>query len=144
MRYNRLFESQSIDLNNIDWSLYIRNFWNSTPTEEDYEEDFYDAMERANANFNTAWNVYCDNLIMDGEKSIYFYRDFYNFLKNTYLTNNSVLKYFSDETEACLSFLGWLFSVTNDPEYDNLYTIIAIWKGQGSLTWDGKPLQNYL
>lgn len=35
MRYNRLFESQSIDLNNIDWSLYIRNFWNSTPTEED-------------------------------------------------------------------------------------------------------------
>ena len=52
MRYNRLFENQTINLNNIDWSLYIENFWNSNPTEEDYEKDFYAAMDRANGDFN--------------------------------------------------------------------------------------------
>ena len=50
-------------------------------------------------------------------------------MKNRYLTDTSVLKYFSSKREAVLNFLEWLFSITDDPEYDNIETVISIWRG---------------
>ena len=80
-------------------------------------------------NFNHDWNVYCDNLIMDGERTSDFYNDFYNFLESFYLNDSSILLNFSSMNEAVLDFLEWLFSITNDPEYDNIETVISIWRG---------------
>lgn len=115
---------------NIDWNLYTN----------DINGD----------DFNLRWNVFVDNLDdtfngFDGYFSKSFYSDFYYFLENYYLNDNSVLANFSSENEAVLNFLEWLFAVTEYPEFDNIETVVSIWKGTRTTYGDNNiPIHQYL